>query len=1172
MALNLDKDSKIEKQIVAQNSPTTQAAAPTETKPQSKPVDMNMGTQDTKKNPVVQTILDPDFQKLSAKEKLKVLKEQYPNIDPKTLSETLNQVETTILKDKTENSPSAKNLPEEESLLNQYAKNLEAETGKPQTIDDVIKSLKSIPENKLTDSDKKILNIIQKYQARKDQPLTTKEITNFLNENSEEISNLIPKEVVESAEWKQKTPQEKADIRVDAILNKMIPGYENFSNKEKAGMRQNFYEKIGQILVKDWNSLDHIDKKYKISNFVIMMEAMEESGKPLNELLNLKEADRKELAFNYITNHALDATSIDRVQSREWIHLSGTAQINEIIDNYLISQNPEFKNFPPEKQKQYKDEILNKFGKTFCGDKWEQMSSAAKDLKFQQIAVEFSVIKYSGHTLESYTSLPVSEQFKYQNEYAKDVLGHTPSDLELARQEYEIQIGHAPNKAELKDYLSKKQNPTEEERHILHRLKIEEELGQDLSSTQVPIENETVDFTIETKYNNDIMAYLENEFGLSKLGLTPQEYAKQHSEEIEEIIKHTEDPQLLQQFKTLFGLSNKKIKKIKNINQAIIAKMSEVDANLKNSKNSVEADKNIDEKDKMRKMAIDFECNDLAHKDIEIAAETIASLATRFGKELAIDLQKKDTKNSMALGKEYSVTAAKSINKNYDTKDGEAIAAAAVTSSEVPPAAQAVFAQAFIETAENDDIRTQHSEALSSLGNVNVLEGLAAASNSVGAKSRAKYNSHIDNAMQSLPPAQQATIRAARESGQISEQTLSQTTPVSSTSKTQATQNTKNTNNSGSQTQAQTPQVQPQTQTGIPNALNIQNTITTPKQTIVQSPVTSIDNKALINSTPSTKNSNKTSVKNKSAGNSSNETSTKLSAKETKELTRKADELLDKIETFRETQAESIKEWEKTHNEQKIKEAASGLAIDKSKDLVANLISESENTLPAGTKEEVKVFLETLYEKQGINAIYSILPEGKKIKFIEMIALSGSSDSINALANANKDNKQVILTLFQYSQDTNLIKYMRTEDILDLYLKGKITDVNLIKDNSEVLAKIMEIRLKNGTQPRELKGLFVMLKAEDQGVILNQYPEMAAEIPGSDQWKNQNNTQKTSLQNPQVQTLSQTEINKELTNKAVQNEEFKYNDFDFGYPEGAPMESSTVSNWKLNKRFKPFRA
>ena len=65
---------------------------------------------------------------------------------------------------------------------------------------------------------------------------------------------------------------------------------------------------------------------------------------------------------------------------------------------------------------------------------------------------------------------------------------------------------------------------------------------------------------------------------------------------------------------------------------------------------------------------------------------------------------------------------------------------------------------------------------------------------------------------------------------------------------------------------------------------------------------------------------------------------------------------------------------------------------------------------------------------------------------------------------------------------------MDSADIIDLYMKGQIQDINLIKNNSEALAKIIELQLKGGEEPRNLKGLYALLTAEFQSDILANYP------------------------------------------------------------------------------------
>lgn len=460
--------------------------------------------------------------------------------------------------------------------------------------------------------------------------------------------------------------------------------------------------------------------------------------------------------------------------------------------------------------------------------------------------------------------------------------------------------------------------------------------------------------------------------------------------------------------------------------------------------------------------------------------------------------------------------------------------------NELSDSTRAQYSYDAVVTATNDSDKVIIGKTLSTVDNPAVTEGLAAASKSISDPgARQQYDSYVDNAMKNYPPEQQAAIRQARETGEISSSTLSQTN--TSNGKPIESSNSNSGSNAGSNVAANSNSANGTGTTSTPSAANNtgSNNASQPSgaspASSNQSQGSAINQTAIYTTNQATKNSvtgqaagsnnrtvyasasglptasvsaSKTHISNNpSAINDESAESAELTSKtlptispeETQKLKDEAQVLMDKIEKFMETQAESIQEYEE-QQAQKLE--------DRFEDIIAELTSETEvysdpniakyENLPQELKEDVKEYFKDLYEKNGINAIYNALDGNKKDSFVEKLASSKSHEAIMAFANEHRSDKSIIRTLFKYSQNSELIRFMDSSDIIDLYMKGQIQDINLIKNNSEALAKIIELQLKGGEEPRNLKGLYSLLTAEYQSDILANYPTLAEEIPGTD--------------------------------------------------------------------------
>ncbi len=426
---------------------------------------------------------------------------------------------------------------------------------------------------------------------------------------------------------------------------------------------------------------------------------------------------------------------------------------------------------------------------------------------------------------------------------------------------------------------------------------------------------------------------------------------------------------------------------------------------------------------------------------------------------------------------------AQGINTYRPDNEAVQISAILASSTRISDASRAQFSQSIVETAQTAQRQLMLGKILSKIKNAAVTEGLAAASNSVDSSVINQYISHIEAAMKNYPPAQQAAIRTALETGTISQQTLSKTElPAQQiVSDNQPLQKS-------SMQQSLNPQQDlnvVQTQTGFrtesaPSVKTTENTSDKPtQQTVNTQNTTNV-------STPTVPLS-------------------QLSEQETIELAQKAQVLMDKIENFQKEQSQSIKNWEEVQAA-KSKSSVEELTQDSAdaQEIPEEIAQYADLELDESEKAVLKQVLTEMFTSNSISRAFEELGkkfgENTQMKFLEVFASKGSLSDIRAFAENFKSNPQIILTLFQFSQDQSLLKYLDNTDILNLYYTGKITNIDAIKDRYDVISKIIEDGMKNGQNRQELGNLITYLPADFQGALLKSYPDLAKNVPGTDEW------------------------------------------------------------------------
>lgn len=1025
----IDKKIEILKTQQPQNvqTSTTGANGVSQAGQASQPINMKS---ETKSDPITDTIRTPEFQQLSSQEQLTKLKQLFPDIPEKDLLNTLNTVKS-VIEQESENNPIVEEIEiepenENEQAINKVAKELENSGKKNPSIDDVIAYVKSIPESERTIDQQKMLKYLNELEQKDIKTYTPQELKQILLENSEALDNLIPKEVLQSEEWQKKSPTDKLDARADVILSKMVSGYEELSEREKKQYRNGFYNKVGQAINPQWNTYNIETKAKRITNMAVALDAAEFSNMSIKDVLTADEKDIERMAQNYRDNKILASfvndSDID-VNDPKWIQKTGPEQIDEIA--YSILQNMESKYKTSPISEDTKNEWIDNIGKQLYTD-WDDIKNnnvtikgkevnLTMDMRKEIFAKELSTMKSLGISPEEYMNLSIAERYELVATYEKN------NNIELSpRQQIIRETIIRCNSTEISeqdviDTLKAKENLTTEEQNILKFYEIaKEQYGRDSKHKKVLRPEDSIDYIVEQQYEGKYENFLKEKI-LDKHNISIEDLRK-NKEAIVTILSYCHSPEAIKQMCDAIGIDP--------------AQYLGED------------------------QAIDFASNGLINgknKDLNIANKTFH----RIGKHehvdqtsLAVPKYIKDhntrleyAEQTAALDVRYTDAIAKSWNnlEVVTTEEAKALGMDFNLSENVSNAAKSTFTKAFIETAANDQIRVEYGQELSKIDNSAVTEGLAAASNSVGEEYRSQYNSYVETAMQNYPPEQQANIRSAMKTGEISQETLSQTTAPAASSATESnnSNNSTNTNN-----------------TSAANSNNNNNTVGTNQQTVTNiqertaassAPANNfnaatnivnnnnITNKSVTLPSDSPNLSDKTSV---SAQSSASYDTDEINAATTQALQQKKEALGEKILKL------------KDNIDQDLAEASAQNEISEADIQTIAEILQSTGEISSTEEEKIR----QIFKEAGTNitAIYSIIINKygtqAQDKFLEILASTGSSDNIRSFVNSVKNDSTILKKLYVHCSNqklkTELLSLLPTDDIMAMIAAGEISNLN----------------------------------------------------------------------------------------------------------------------------------
>lgn len=765
MSLNIEKKERLNPQTPL--SPQ-QTDAGTVSSPKN-PIDFT--SEETKSKPNTMGLAVEKTQKEEPQTDTTLIKE-----NEKAQETSTEKVETTLTSKSSDEQVSTaetlttSNKPKEQSELD---KKLEEYSQKNNlaNIDDVRASLISKQkEGTLTKSEEQLL-------AELDKP-----------------KKLISDEVLNSAEWKSKSQKEKINEYVKAYLEKFDDKFASKSKKEQ--------EKQIKAQIKEFN--EYIN----ISNAVYSSAEIKNIA-TLAETLNSKNLEFKEFKTQGYKSFQNELVPLERRQSEEWRNATPEQRLTEYVEGYCAKT---IKGFSEIKDPKQKAEIVSKtiqgFAEKFIGkEAYAKLSEEQKDALYSKAATYFDAIDSGKYTIEQYFDLSPEKQVEVMEKYYKEKGDSLPPE-QLAKsslsKEFSKANGRQATKLDIYKMLKNKNPETLSEGERILKAEYERLFKIDQKARNT--------FEEIRVYNSDQARNLgfenKEQYIAATLGKIEDCNSKEAAKLLNNLLKGCVSPEEAEYIVAQA--------KEKGFTDAIIKKavpphlFSEYMAHERVTGNA--EGYNI------------ANGLNMLHGNVEVSKVSSRDLPADF-KGDALNKVVADS----ATYKELIDPLTQGLNdrKIISYQAAQACSQAVLTSASISSANKAIFAQDLVTNAKVNGSQEQlnFAKSMSQINDPAVTEGLAAASKSVDKSVRSQYNSYVESAAKNYPPAEQAKISNAMRTGEISQETLTKTTPSSTQAKdNNQTQNQVNNNQQASQKQGSKAQGAAQ---NVPTSANLKNTTPT---------------------------------------------------------------------------------------------------------------------------------------------------------------------------------------------------------------------------------------------------------------------------------------------------------------------------------------------------------
>lgn len=875
----------------------------------------------------------------------------------------------------------------------------------------------------------------------------------------EDVSAEVEKiKMVMSEEFRNKTNNEKLDVFIEYYLSKTDENFNNLSNKEKPKYIEEQRKDLLSIVSSDRELFCKFENQKAVKDAALLLSAAEKSGISLEEYKNMPQEKLQQIIKQEgqeTLKQVLTLVPPEKLEGK-----SSKEKIDAYADYFLSVSDDEYNSLENAEDKAaYRKKKFNEFiEKDLHIKNWSNLS---EDSQEKYLTYGLSVLKglaEEGKSFEDYNNFSLYNKTQFlinrlnleNNPKNAEIIKNTKEKLDLINEIQSAGIEN-PTEKDVYNHLQRLENQgklTTEQKNLLKEYNVCKEIGLEIEHEHINVSSNNLR---AKALGCEVKDYIQD----SLKDLNKDNY-KEYSKIAKEIARGAVVDKSIEDLHQMRNILKEKGLSQKQIDDLIPAKFY----------NRLQAKGLAHNDGKLVAKAIDSAMQSKDTRSKEITENTV-EISAKYLKDDELVTVGETAIQHEPLVKPF----AKSINnREYITKEAAANVSQKILSSDnVSNASKAVFTKDFVTEAAVNGAEEQvyFGKVLSTIDNPAVTEGLAAASNSVDSSVRAQYNSYVDSAAKNYSLEQQATIRSAQQSGEVSKPTLAQTTPAAVSSA----------ENSGSQTsQVQSSQAPSKSSTVAKST----SSASTSGRTIVSSNPTS----APANS--------KRKVQSGRTGVGQNVEA----SYDTKVMQQKKEALLDKIVSYETTKNKSAENVEKTVQSEEIKTEAAN-------------IEEKEIPLSEDEQEVLKQMIEELFQKNTLTAAYSkladALGEAGKDRFLEVFATKGREMDVRSFAQNYRGDSDTILKLFDYCQSESLrfdlLKLLPSNSIAELVSTQKISSTDferLIRENKVESNVILDYINKNkgSMSVQEMKKYLSFLSLADRNALF----EILKNTKGSDEW------------------------------------------------------------------------
>ncbi len=908
----------------------------------------------------------------------------------------------------------------------------------------------------------------------------------------EDNKMLIPIKEIMSEEFSKKTPQEKMSAMADAYFSKHDNEYKNLKTKEEKDQ----YLKT-QLAALNQKLNAGSNEKLAAMNTLTLLQYSHEKAIPLKELENLNTNDLKAKLTEYQYAKAEEMINVVKSKTEGLEGKTASEKISICADTVLSMTDDKYKSLPENEKKQYREAKIDKFMTEVVGDRnWKYISDEKVKEKALEKYLQIAQILYKNKlSIADYKKLSQAEKLKMDRTILSEDPIKNAKEIKILNTKLELIEGIEKDNITDKDIYDKLRQKektgklSDEEQAILNEYKYRRSLGDNLDDTYGTPSNQIQAAkqgqTVENYLTQNIDAILNDD------SLTPE----QKYEKIQEFYKGTartgecdwSQVKIIDDVLRKNGYSNKEIHALRPEGIHCRHSAHAIARNDGRTAGKIACD-GAHGSEKTRAAM---------HKLSQmVPAKLDAEQAASFGTEV---MQVKELRQSFITGQNDRTQVSREKANDIANK--------ILTSADISDASRATYTQEFITDAKRNGAEEQiyFGESLSKIENAAVTEGLAAASNSVDESVRSQYNSYVETAAKNYPPEQQAAIKNAMSTGNISKETLADTTPspVNTTTQPQrasAQENKPAPSSAAAATAAQRNNTaatkQPAVKIQTADIGTVKNTTTTTQKTVQQQTASN-------NNTVTAQNSVKTQEIN--------------AATEKRQLEAKrdaaAENALNTAETIKKSVAEDSLKIAKDISQEASEEVVNTLAEEKS-------ITEIE-------RQKV---IEKLSKASSITELYSIITSlGRKAQDIFLDKIS-KSQYVNEFINGISDTsvlQKLYDTCGSDSTKRELLAKM-SDRIYKLLEDDKISDFNLGAVDHKIIRNFLAANVSSMSNTRFSRYLQYLPFDEREKLT-----EMRNKARGITQDNQANTTSQATEQKP-VQTQAnkkQDELNPVQTTK-----------------------------------------